>query len=82
MVTEIYVPLRSQLSAIIFEKAMRRKNVKAASKSKGDGDDKSPAEQDDTAKPTKPTESSGGIRARARATMRLTMRRAKSPASR
>lgn len=34
MITDMYVPMRSQLSAIIFEKAMRRKNVKGASKAK------------------------------------------------
>ncbi len=32
-IIELYVPIRSQLAAVIFEKAMRRKNVKAASTS-------------------------------------------------
>jgi ABC-type multidrug transport system fused ATPase/permease subunit len=34
---DLWVPIRSQLSAIIFEKAMRRKIVKAAGKSSKDG---------------------------------------------
>lgn len=36
MVSELYVPVRSQLAAVIFQKAMRRKNVKAAGKARND----------------------------------------------
>jgi ABC-type multidrug transport system fused ATPase/permease subunit len=43
---EIAIPVRSQLSALIFQKAMRRKDVKGASKSSnkesGDGQDTAP----------------------------------------
>ncbi|KAK3352219.1 ABC transporter [Lasiosphaeria hispida] len=42
-INDLYVPIRSHLAAIVFEKAMRRKNVKGANKTSGD--DKGVAEQ-------------------------------------
>jgi hypothetical protein len=52
------IPVRSQLSALIFQKAMRRKDVKGASKSStkenGDGPDVSEAAQGDSTATDKP----------------------------
>lgn len=48
--SEIAIPVRSQLSALIFQKAMRRKDVKGASKKeKGDGEEDPLATADSTA---------------------------------
>ena len=56
--SELAVPVRSQLSALIFQKAMRRKDVKGASKStkkkNGDGPDISEAALGDSAAADKP----------------------------
>jgi hypothetical protein len=47
MVTELQIPIRSQLGTLIFEKAMRRKNVKAAiAKDKETEDDKDQSKDD------------------------------------
>ena len=52
--SELAIPVRSQLSALIFEKAMRRKDVKGASKKKEKGEtsgastgDSTPEEEDE-----------------------------------
>lgn len=52
MITDMYVPIRSQLSAVIFEKAMRRKNVKGAKKAQVSERESEPT---DPAAATKPT---------------------------
>ncbi|KAK0733048.1 ATP-dependent bile acid permease [Lasiosphaeria miniovina] len=60
MVSDLYVPIRSQLAAVIFEKAMRRKNVKSTSKSQEKKGDTNAAEQNDTAQPSQPSQGEGG----------------------
>ncbi|KAK3375668.1 ATP-dependent bile acid permease [Lasiosphaeria ovina] len=60
MVSDLYVPIRSQLAAVIFEKAMRRKNVKSASKSQEKKGDTNATEQNDTAQPNQQTQGEGG----------------------
>lgn len=46
--SELAIPVRSQLSALIFQKAMRRKDVKGASKSKAkEAGDSTPSKEDD-----------------------------------
>ncbi|KAK0610742.1 ABC transporter [Immersiella caudata] len=51
MVTELQIPIRSQLGTLIFEKAMRRKNVKAAIAKDKEAEDNDSDGKDDSAKP-------------------------------
>jgi ABC-type multidrug transport system fused ATPase/permease subunit len=47
---QLTIPIRSQLSALIFEKAMRRKDVKGASRTEDKADDEVPDENNPTKK--------------------------------
>ncbi|KAK3381154.1 ATP-dependent bile acid permease [Podospora didyma] len=60
MITDMYVPIRSQLAAVIFEKAMRRKNVKSASRPRESGNNSDATAQGDATQPAQPTQEQGG----------------------